>query len=168
MFGEDVEIRTTKRVLDIAQRITRILTLFLGGIAVVSLVVAGIGIANIMFVAVMERTREIGVLKALGFKRRNILWIFLSEALLTGFIGGVLGVGLGILFGYGITNFIVSGFGNPEDLELGSALMEVVPIFTFELLVLALLFALLVAALAGFYPSWKASRMDPISALRSE
>lgn len=168
MLGEDIEIRTTKRVLDIAQRITRILTLFLGGIAVISLVVAGIGIANIMFVAVMERTREIGVLKALGFKRRNILWIFLSEALLTGFIGGVLGVGLGILFGYGITNFIVRGFGNPEDLELGNALTEVAPIFTFDLLILALLFALLVAALAGFYPSWKASQMDPISALRSE
>jgi len=168
MFGDDVDIRTSKQVLDIAQNITGMLTLFLGGIATVSLIVAGIGISNIMFVSVMERTREIGVLKALGFKRIDVLWLFLSEALLTGFIGGILGCGLGIFFGWGITNFFVRGFGGPDGSEIIGGFATVTPLFTSDLMVIALVFAMLVAALAGLYPSWKASKLHPIAALRSE
>lgn len=177
MFGENVEVITSKQILDIVQSITNVLTLFLGGIAGVSLIVAGIGIANIMFVSVMERTREIGVLKALGFKRGDILWLFLSEALLTGVIGGILGCILGVFFGYGITNFFTGGFGGggggggpgggPSGTQ-GGIELTITPSITPNLLTIALGFAVLIAAVAGLYPSWKASRMNPVDALRAE
>jgi len=180
MFGEDVSIITSQQILDIVGSITGIISLFLGGIAGISLVVAGIGIANIMFVAVMERTREIGVLKALGFQRGDILWLFIMEALLTGFIGGILGIGLGILFGYGITS-LVGGGGPPEGSEdfggngggfggdpSGFSEITLAPSFDPSLLLIALGFAVLIAVIAGLYPSWKASKMNPVEALRSE
>ncbi len=178
IYGENMDIITSKQILDIVQSITGVLTIFLGGIAAISLIVAGIGIANIMFVSVMERTREIGVLKALGFKRFDILWLFLSEALLTGAIGGIFGCGLGILFGYGITSFFGGGFGGIGE-EAGGAgdggfqgdggfEITIVPSFTPELIVIAIGFAVLIAAIAGLYPSWKASKLNPVDALRAE
>lgn len=181
MYGEDMDIITSKQILDIVQSITGVLTIFLGGIAAISLIVAGIGIANIMFVSVMERTREIGVLKALGFKRFDILWLFLSEALLTGAIGGIFGCGLGILFGYGITSFFVGGFGGMGEgdgpnggpgggFNGGDGGFEIIinPSFTPELIMIAIGFAVLIAAIAGLYPSWKASKLNPVDALRAE
>ena len=170
IFGERIEITTSKQILDVVNSITNVLTLFLGGIAVVSLIVAGIGIANIMFVSVMERTQEIGVLKALGFQRGNILWLFLSEALLTGLFGGIFGCILGIVFGYGITNFFTGGFGGGNR-SMGSQdgmALTVTPSITPSLLGIALVFAVLVSIVAGLYPSWKASRMSPVEALRAE
>lgn len=179
MYGEDLDIITSKQILNIVQSITGVLIIFLGGIAAISLIVAGIGIANIMFVSVMERTREIGVLKALGFKQFDILWLFLSEALLTGIIGGIVGCGLGILFGYGITNFFVGGFGgmgedggdiggNGGFGEGGGFNIIITPSFTPELIMIAVGFAVLIAAIAGLYPSWKASKLNPVDALRAE
>ena len=170
IFGEKIEITTSKQILDVVNSITNVLTLFLGGIAGVSLIVAGIGIANIMFVSVMERTQEIGVLKALGFQRGNILWLFLSEALLTGLFGGIFGCILGIVFGYGITNFFTGGFGGGNR-SMGSQdgmALTVTPSITPTLLGIALVFAVLVSIVAGLYPSWKASRMSPVEALRAE
>lgn len=181
IYGEDMDIITSKQILDIVQSITGVLTIFLGGIAAISLIVAGIGIANIMFVSVMERTREIGVLKALGFKRFDILWLFLSEALLTGALGGIFGCGLGILFGYGITSFFGGGFGGMGEGDGpnggpgmgfnggdGGFEITIAPSFTPELIVIAIGFAVLIAAIAGLYPSWKASKLNPVDALRAE
>jgi len=155
MFGEDIEIKTMAYFTESVQELP--ITLFMGSIAAVALIVAGTSIANIMFVSVMERTREIGVLKALGSTRGNILWLFFSEAILTGLIGGILGCGLGILFGYAVAGFLVSG-----ETSLVS------PIFTVGLMGFAIGFAILIAGLAGFYPSWKASQKPPIEALRWE
>lgn len=163
MYGDDIEIVTMQQILEIVNSINGMITLFLGGIAAVSLFVAGIGIANIMFVSVMERTREIGVLKALGFKRTNILLLFLSEAFLTGLIGGIIGCGLGILLGYGVTGFL----GNSFMVE-GSGATSINPVFSMDMMILAIGFAVIIAVIAGFYPSWKASRKHPIDALRSE
>jgi len=173
MFGDDVDIITSQQILEIVESITGVITLFLGGIAAISLVVAGIGIANIMFVSVMERTREIGVLKALGFQRGDILWLFLSEALLTGVLGGILGCGVGMLFGYGITSIFAGGFGGGggggfDDGGGGGMEFVITPSFPPNLFILAIGFAVIVAALAGLYPSWKAAKMDPVDALRAE
>lgn len=163
MYGDKIEVVTMQQILEIVNSINGMITIFLGGIAAVSLFVAGIGIANIMFVSVMERTREIGVLKALGFKRTNILWLFLSEAFLTGLIGGIVGCGLGVLLGYGVTGFLGNSF-----MVDGSSVTSISPVFSTDMMIFAIGFAILIAVMAGFYPSWKASRKHPIDALRSE
>ncbi len=94
-FNGEVSVLSATAVLNIISSIFSVITLFLGGIAAISLIVAGVGIMNIMIVSLMERTREIGILKALGTKSRTVLLIFLSEAVIIGFLGGAIGVGLG-------------------------------------------------------------------------
>jgi putative ABC transport system permease protein len=115
-----------------------------------SLFVGGIGIMNIMFVSVAERTREIGVRKAIGAKRRNILLQFLIEAACICLLGGL--IGLGIAWG---TTLAVSHFLFPA--SLSGAIVAI-----------ALLVSLLTGVVAGFLPAWRAARMDPVDALRSE
>ncbi|MEM2260566.1 MAG: ABC transporter permease, partial [Candidatus Methanomethylicaceae archaeon] len=95
IYGNTLNILTVKQITDIVTSITGQLTILLGSIATISLFVAGLGIMNIMFVSVIERTKEIGVLKALGFKNRDILAIFLSEAGIIGIIGGIIGILIG-------------------------------------------------------------------------
>lgn len=120
-------------------------------LAIVSLVVGGVGIMNIMLVSVTERTREIGVRKAIGAKRRHILTQFLLEALFLSLIGGVLGVGFGI--------------GGAKIVESVNNWTVVVAPST---VLLAFSFSAMVGAFFGFYPAWKASRLNPIDALRYE
>ncbi len=123
----------------------------LGGIAAISLVVAGIGIINTMTISVMERTREIGVLKAIGSKSRDVMMMFISEAVLTGVIGGILGVVLG---------FSLSGI-------IGTVIgITPVPSATNGALVVG--FAVITTTLSGLYPAWRASNLNPVEALRSE
>lgn len=171
-YGDDIDAITSKQILSVVDSITSILTLFLGGIAAVSLVVASIGITNIMVVSVMERTGEIGLLKAIGFQKFDILRIFLMEALLTGILGGMAGSGLGILFAYGITQFFAGGFGGETEFEGGFAegpsTIVVSPAFTLNLFLLTIGFAIAASILAGLYPSWRASRMDPVDSIRSK
>jgi putative ABC transport system permease protein len=120
-------------------------------LAIVSLLVGGVGIMNIMLVSVTERTREIGVRKAIGAKRKNILSQFLLEALILSLIGGILGVGFGVA---------------------GAKLIEAVNNWTVLIapstVIMAFSFSAMVGAFFGFYPAWKASRMSPIDALRYE
>jgi putative ABC transport system permease protein len=123
----------------------------LGGIAGISLVVAGVGIVNTMTVSVMERTKEIGTLKAIGAKSFDVLFMFLSEAMLTGLIGGAVGAGFGFLLAGLIGRFI--------DLPTSSSLVlggEVI------------LFAVVTSVLSGLYPAYRASNMNPVEALRHE
>ena len=123
----------------------------LGGIAGISLVVAGVGIINTMTVSVMERTKEIGTMKAIGAKSMEVLMMFLSEALLTGLIGGLIGA----LFGFSLAHII----GRFIDLPTTSSLvlgLEVV------------LFAIVTSVTSGIYPAYRASNMNPVEALRHE
>lgn len=138
-------------LLGVADRITGTLTLMLGGIAGVSLLVGGIGIMNIMLVSVAERTREIGVRKAIGARKQDILGQFLVETVLITGIGGV----LGILMAYGGAWLFRWFF----DLEL---------LLSFGVVVQSLLFSLGVGILFGIYPANKAARLHPIDALRYE
>jgi len=123
----------------------------LGGIAAISLIVAGVGIINTMTVSVMERTKEIGILKALGAKSRDVLMMFLSESVLTGFFGGVLGSALGLT----LSSVIGQLIGVQINLHLILAI-EVVG------------FAIFTSILSGIYPAWRASNLNPVEALRHE
>jgi putative ABC transport system permease protein len=136
--------------------ITGILTIFLGGIAAISLLVSGIGIMNIMLVSVIERTKEIGLRKALGARKRDILLQFLTESALLSFTGGVLGIGLGYAIGR-----LVAWIATLYD-----AAIE--PVMGLDIVLLATLFSIAVGLFFGLYPAYRAANLQPVEALRSE
>ena len=139
---------------DFAEQISAVIdqiTRFVTGIAVIALVVGAIGIANIMLVSVTERTREIGIMKAVGARNRDVMELFLLEAALLGAGGALFGLPLGLVVGWGATRYAAVGFAFAP---LWSALAVLVGVF--------------VGVLAGLYPAWRAARVDPIDALRYE
>ncbi|MEJ2291979.1 MAG: ABC transporter permease [Deinococcales bacterium] len=147
----DFEIRNQADQLATLNSVTGTLTLFLGSIAGISLLVGGIGIMNIMLVSVTERTREIGVRKALGAKPRDILAQFLLEATMLSVGGGVLGVAAGI------------GLG-----RVAGHALDVTPRVMPQSILIAFLFAAVVGIFFGFYPAQRAARLDPVESLRYE
>jgi putative ABC transport system permease protein len=148
---KDTAITVPLDLLEKAEQTQRIFTLVLGAIASVSLVVGGIGIMNIMLATVTERTREIGIRRALGAKRRDIAWQFLVETVVLSSTGGVLGVCLGIVFSYAVTRF----FDFPTIIRPWS------PLVAFGV-------SVAVGLVFGTYPARRAAHMDPIEALRHE
>jgi putative ABC transport system permease protein len=151
--GEEVdfEIRDFADLLETVQETQQIFTFFLAAIAAVSLLVGGIGIMNIMLVSVTERTREIGIRKAMGATRRNVLFQFLIEALALCFMGGLLGVVLGWLASRSINQW-------------GMFTTAVAP----DAVVLALSFSVAIGLFFGLWPAYRAAKLDPIEALRYE
>ena len=149
--NDDFFIRTQLEAANTAEATSKVMTLLLASIAAVSLLVGGIGIMNIMLVSVTERTREIGIRRAIGAKRRDILMQFLVEAAFLSLAGGALGVGLGT-----IAASLISSLARWPTMIEPSAV------------VLAFGFASLVGLFFGFYPARRASRLDPIEALRYE
>jgi ABC-type antimicrobial peptide transport system permease subunit len=130
----------------------RAMDAMIGAISFLAVLVGGIGMMNTVFMSVFERTREIGVLRALGWRKGRVLGMIMKESLLLSAVGGVVGIVLGM------------GLGNLFPLLL--AMLE--PFYSGELLVRALVLALALGAIAGLYPSWWASRLDPLEALRYE
>jgi len=149
---DDFSVVSQSDVIDVFGQITSVLTIFLGAIAGISLLVGGIGIMNIMLVSVTERTREIGLRKAVGARQRDILWQFLIEAVSLSVIGGV----LGILLGAGGAQ-IISGL-----------IADFSAVVTVQAVVLATTFSAAVGLAFGIYPAWRAARLNPIDALRYE
>jgi putative ABC transport system permease protein len=153
---DDFTVFTQQDFVQTAQVITGVLTIFLGGIAGISLLVGGIGIMNIMLVSVTERTREIGLRKALGARKRDILIQFLTESSLLSLLGGV----IGIATGWGIAALvgrIASASGTPFN-----------PTVSLEAVLLATLFSTAVGLFFGIYPANRAARLEPVEALRYE
>ena len=148
---DDFHIRSQAEILETASQVTRTFTILLGGIAGISLLVGGIGIMNIMLVTVTERTREIGIRKAVGAKSRDVLRQFLIEAVIMSGVGGMIGVAAGV----GVARMIGRATQFTPVVEAGSIL-------------LALLFAAGVGVFFGYYPARCAARLDPIEALRYE
>lgn len=159
VYGEDVRAISPSQILESFRLIMSQIELFLGSIAAISLLVAGIGIANIMYISVYERIRVIGLFKALGTKSRTILMLFLVEAMWIGLIGGVLGCLIGAATSQLIGAMLFGGGVLPWNIQ---------PVFTPELITMAIGFALLISIVAGFYPALKAAKLDPVASLRHE
>jgi putative ABC transport system permease protein len=150
-MGEAVTVISFESAQELVGDVLGTIEAVLGGIAAISLIVAGVGIINTMTVSVIERTREIGVLKAIGAKRRDILILFLSEAIMTGITGGIIGALFGIFLSQIIGNYI----NLPPDPSL-------------SLIAYVVGFAVVTAVVSGLYPAWRASNLHPVEALRSE
>ena len=148
---DDFTLRNLSEILESQEASSRVLSLLLAAIASVSLVVGGIGIMNIMLVSVTERTREIGLRRAVGARRRDILTQFLIEAVTVSLAGGTIGIALGVIGAWAIGYFA----GWPAPIQARAVLP-------------AFLFAGAVGIFFGFYPARKASRLNPIDALRYE
>ena len=147
----DYQIVVPLELLKQAKQTQRLFSIVLGSIAAISLLVGGIGIMNIMLATVSERTREIGIRRALGARKRDIIMQFLSETLLLTFLGGVLGISLGSL-----VPFMVTRFGQMPTVITGISL------------VLAFGISGAVGVIFGIYPAYRAANMDPIESLRHE
>jgi len=169
-FGTNARIMSSQSMLETVQSITDQLTFFMGGIAAVSLFVAGVGITNTMFVSIMERTREIGILKAIGYKARNVLTMFLAEASITGIVGGILGTVTGMFLSFllsgGLGGMRVAGPMMPG--ARASSSVGFTPAITPNLIMFSLLFPIGISIVAGLYPAWRASRLNIVLALKYE
>ena len=148
---DDFSISTQAQLLGTVSSVSDVLTLLLAGIASISLLVGGIGIMNIMLVSVRERTREIGIRKAIGARGRDILSQFLVEALALSLAGGLIGIALGVLASFGIGLYAGWGF-----------------VFNPATVIVAVGFSLVVGIVFGVWPASQAARLDPVVALRYE
>jgi len=168
-FGGQVNVTSSTAVLDTISTIFSTVELFLAGIAAISLLVAGIGIMNIMIVSLMERTREIGILKALGMKSRTVLSIFLSEAVIVGLMGAALGIASGWVLANVVARvFTGGGFMSAGNQAAAAGGMIITPVLTPTVILGAFAFGLLVSVIFALYPAWRASRLKPVDALRYE
>ncbi|MDW8073249.1 MAG: FtsX-like permease family protein [Nitrososphaerota archaeon] len=164
LYGRNVTVISPSTILSTVRSIIASFTIFLGIIASVSLFVAGLGIMNTMIMSVMERTREIGVLRSIGMTRRDVLFTFLFEAMLTGLIGGLIGVGVGVGLSLGFGNYAGNFFRFGPQFEP----IPIRSVITPELLMGTLLFAVLVGSVSGLYPARRAALIDPVKALKTE
>lgn len=180
-YGTNVQILTVKQLGETVSNIIGQFGILLGSIAAISLSVAGLGTLNIMMITVMERTREIGVMKAVGFKNSQVLSLFLSEAFLIGAMGSLAGVLAGIGASQAIPHIISNTLLRSPQPGAGGArgsasfqaqgpqpFLQYSPVISPEVIAMAILLAIAVSLVAGLYPAWRAARMDPVRALRYE
>jgi len=152
----NVNIISPKTIADTISKISTAISIFVGNIAVVSLIVASVGIITTLWTSMMERIREIGILKAVGFSNSLIMRLFLNEAVIIGAVGGGLGMVFGVGLAYAMRRFFSGEFA------------QIYPIFTPQTFVFTWLLCLILSVISGFYPAWRASQLDPVVALRHE
>ena len=149
--GYEVDVTTYDQLVARIEQVSDTFTAYIAGVAVISLVVGAIGIANIMLVSVTERRREIGIMKAIGAKRGDVLQLFLNEAVVLGLIGAAIGAVVGVATGWAATRLLDLPFRARGGWFVAAILVGVA-----------------IGVLSGVYPAWSASRVDPIDALRYE
>ena len=154
--ADDFTVFTQQDFLKTFETITGVLTIFLGGIAGISLLVGGIGIMNIMLVSVTERTREIGLRKALGARKKDILLQFLTESSLLSLIGGIIGIMFGWLIAF-VVGKVAAATGN-----------DFTPIVGTDAILLSTSFSAIIGLFFGIYPASRAANLEPVEALRYE
>ncbi len=157
---DDFQVFTYASIMETVLSITGLFTSFLAGIAAISLLVGAVGIANSMFTSVYERTREIGIMKAVGAKSNDILLLFITEAGIMSLIGGLVGISLGLLIANGLA-FVINA-GVITDMPSG---VQIAISITTELIVLALSFSVGIGVISGLLPARKAAKLDPIEAI---
>jgi putative ABC transport system permease protein len=153
---EDFSVQTPLQAISGVNTILDIINLIVAGIAAISLIIGGIGIANTMYTSVLERTKEIGVMKSIGAKNKEILYIFIIESGLLGLIGGIIGAVLGIGIAFGISAIANFAFGS----EILKVTLE------YHLIFGSIAFAFVIGLLSGLMPSFQASKLKPVDALR--
>ena len=153
---EDFSVQTPLQAISSVDTILNIINLIVGGIAAISLVIGGIGIMNTMYTSVLERTKEIGTMKAIGAKNKEILYIFVIESGMLGLLGGVIGSVLGISLAFGVSGIANSMFGS-----------EILAVqLSYPLIFGAIAFAFTVGLISGLTPAMQASKLKPVEALR--
>jgi len=153
---EDFLIMTQEQMMGMIQQVTGVITIFLGAIASISLIVGSIGIMNIMLVSVTERTREIGIRKAVGAKRRDVLLQFLLEAAMLSLVGGA----IGIIGGWAVS-WLISTFSEAAGVTINA-------VVSWDIVVLAISVSVFIGLISGIYPAMRAARLNPIDALHYE
>ena len=151
---QDFTVSASKSMAESVTEMTSSMTLFLGAIAAVSLLVGAVGIANTMFTSVLEKTKEIGTMKAIGAKNRDILMIFLFNSAMVGLVGGILGVTLGAFVSSGLQAMM-------GQMTSGSGV-------SLHLMIEGLVLAIVIGVISGVVPAHRASKLKPVDALRYE
>lgn len=152
---EDFSVMTSEQLISSAKSLLGIVQVFLIGISLISLIVGGVGIMNTMYTSVLERTKEIGIMKAIGARNSDIMSMFLIESGTLGVIGGVIGVAMGYAIGK-----------TAELIAVSSGVTILTVNYSFELILGAMIFSFLIGAISGTFPAIEASRKNPVDSLR--
>ena len=161
-YSSDITITSPQAIANVIDNIKSGVYLFITIVAYVSLLVASVGIITTLHTSMMERIKEIGLLKALGFNNTLVLTLFLDEAAIIGIVGGCIGMGSGIGLAYVMSSFVGKSF------KISGTSIQIIPSFNPVTLLNTWLLCVILSMISGFYPAWRASRLDPVVALRHE